>query len=629
MRALGYPRLISIESFRNPNFRLVADALFWLTTQYDSTAEVPDDINSDNARVEFLKVVAQTIYTKARIKLNVKQLYKADGYAVKELLKVSSMLYDAMQLGTDPASGGAAGANKPAAGSSSASSSSSSSSSAAAAAAAGTASGAGASAGTAGSAAAAPPLTAIQVSQKLDHLKAAPERARDIIDCGERLTVALQQEDSVRVARDQALAFLQAITLEPGAGGSSSSSSGGVGGGAAGDPSAVVRREIAEQLDVLTAAAAEAQRVADALSKEEAALSQKVSQKDSEYERQAKRVAALRKVRPGFLDEFEQVEGELEKAYATYVERFRNLQYLEAELAKHQAADVERREESGRALRKLQRKLRADEVKMMRGEAAAPSRAGALRGSGAGVGDEEGDEDEEDEEEGLGGRDDDLVRDDDDDDDLGGGGAGLGKGAGAAGLGGRGRVGFDPRQASVIPARVRPGEGKGLSGGMSAGGAGRGFESDDADLSQGGVRGGGVIRDEDGGLGGDDDDDGALTPAGGFGGGPGGAGAGVSRRASLEARGVGGGGDFHVLARPGYTGRVTAAVRGSMTADDDDDDDDDDGRPAPPPARGGVGARPGAGYGARPGAALPGGSRGPATGLDDASGDDDLAAADF
>ena len=30
MRALGYPRLISMENFRKPNFELVADILYWM-----------------------------------------------------------------------------------------------------------------------------------------------------------------------------------------------------------------------------------------------------------------------------------------------------------------------------------------------------------------------------------------------------------------------------------------------------------------------------------------------------------------------------------------------------------------------------------------------------------------------
>lgn len=30
MKALGYPRIISMDNFRTPNFELVADILFWL-----------------------------------------------------------------------------------------------------------------------------------------------------------------------------------------------------------------------------------------------------------------------------------------------------------------------------------------------------------------------------------------------------------------------------------------------------------------------------------------------------------------------------------------------------------------------------------------------------------------------
>ena len=36
MKALGYPRLISVENFRTPNFELVADALYWLVHRSDN-----------------------------------------------------------------------------------------------------------------------------------------------------------------------------------------------------------------------------------------------------------------------------------------------------------------------------------------------------------------------------------------------------------------------------------------------------------------------------------------------------------------------------------------------------------------------------------------------------------------
>jgi len=35
-RVLSYPRLISMENFRQPNFRLVAELMTWLVKQYNS-----------------------------------------------------------------------------------------------------------------------------------------------------------------------------------------------------------------------------------------------------------------------------------------------------------------------------------------------------------------------------------------------------------------------------------------------------------------------------------------------------------------------------------------------------------------------------------------------------------------
>ena len=34
MRSLGFPRLISMENFRKPNFELVAEILFWLAERF-------------------------------------------------------------------------------------------------------------------------------------------------------------------------------------------------------------------------------------------------------------------------------------------------------------------------------------------------------------------------------------------------------------------------------------------------------------------------------------------------------------------------------------------------------------------------------------------------------------------
>uniref|UniRef100_A0A1A8PR83 Clusterin associated protein 1 n=1 Tax=Nothobranchius rachovii TaxID=451742 RepID=A0A1A8PR83_9TELE len=97
MRALGYHRLISMENFRTPNFALVSEILIWLVKRYDPHSDIPTDVDTESDRIFFIKAVAQFMATKAHIKLNTKRLYQADGYAVKEMLKITSMLYNAMK----------------------------------------------------------------------------------------------------------------------------------------------------------------------------------------------------------------------------------------------------------------------------------------------------------------------------------------------------------------------------------------------------------------------------------------------------------------------------------------------------------------------------------------------------
>ena len=47
MRALGYPRIVSIENFKRPNFELVADMLYWLAQKYDPSVEISDNIDEE------------------------------------------------------------------------------------------------------------------------------------------------------------------------------------------------------------------------------------------------------------------------------------------------------------------------------------------------------------------------------------------------------------------------------------------------------------------------------------------------------------------------------------------------------------------------------------------------------
>ena len=100
MQTLGYPRLISYENFRSPNFPLVAEILVWLIKRYDPMADISSDVDTEQDRVIFIKSSAHLMATKAHVKLNTKKLYGADGYAVKELLKIANLLYTAMKSET-------------------------------------------------------------------------------------------------------------------------------------------------------------------------------------------------------------------------------------------------------------------------------------------------------------------------------------------------------------------------------------------------------------------------------------------------------------------------------------------------------------------------------------------------
>jgi clusterin-associated protein 1 len=97
MRGLGYHRNISMENFRDPNFELVADILYWFSMRYDPRADISDDIEDEKDRVIFIRQVCQLFQSKARISLNPKKLYEAQGHAVKEMLKIAQMMYKAMQ----------------------------------------------------------------------------------------------------------------------------------------------------------------------------------------------------------------------------------------------------------------------------------------------------------------------------------------------------------------------------------------------------------------------------------------------------------------------------------------------------------------------------------------------------
>ncbi|XP_032253608.1 clusterin-associated protein 1 isoform X3 [Phoca vitulina] len=295
MRALGYPRHISMENFRTPNFGLVSEVLLWLVKRYEPQTDIPSDVETEQDRVFFIKAIAQFLATKAHIKLNTKKLYQADGYAVKELLKITSVLYNAMKTkGMEGSKIGEEDISK----------------------------------------------FKFDLGSKIADLKAARQLASEITSKGASLYDLLGKEVELRELRTEAIARPLEIN----------------------ETEEVMRIAIKDIL-------AQVQKTKDLLNNvasDEANLEAKIEKRKLELERNRKRLQTLQSVRPAFMDEYEKIEEELQKQYDIYLEKFRNLAYLEQQLEDHHRMEQERFEEAENTLRLMQNKLKEEEKRLLR-----------------------------------------------------------------------------------------------------------------------------------------------------------------------------------------------------------------------------------------------------------------------
>jgi len=313
MRALGYPRLISMENFRKPNFELVADILYWMVKLYDQDTSISDRVEFEEERIEFLTGIASLMATKARLKLNTKKLYSSDGRAVQEMLKLASLLYKANKYSEGPVNEDSAP----------------------------------------------PPI-------KIQEVKAARTLASEITQSGAKLSDYLSHEVTDKVERAKALRFLESA-------GSSSEGS---------REHMFIERSIKELIDRTRTMVEDMKKESEELEADEKNIESKIRKKQEELERTEKRMKSLENVRPQFMDEVAKLEKELQRHYDVYIEKVRNLDYLEHELEKYHKAEEERKEEHDRKLKKMREKLRKEEVDLLRGEIAESGGPGGLGSKG-------------------------------------------------------------------------------------------------------------------------------------------------------------------------------------------------------------------------------------------------------
>lgn len=95
MRSLGYPRQMSIENFRNPNFPLMADVLVYLLKRFDPKTEIETNVETEEGRLKFVMTASHLMVNKANLDINVKKLYMADVNSVQEMIKLAKLIQEA------------------------------------------------------------------------------------------------------------------------------------------------------------------------------------------------------------------------------------------------------------------------------------------------------------------------------------------------------------------------------------------------------------------------------------------------------------------------------------------------------------------------------------------------------
>lgn len=306
MRALGYPRLVSVDNFRKPHFALVADILYWMATRYDPNAHIPDDIDTENERVLFVTKVAELFAAKAGIKLKTRRLYAADGKAVKELLKIAELLYSALRsnnatTGMDDddsfLEGDAA------------------------------------------------------LNNKIADLKNANKLGSEITEKGAKLYDLLLNEKELRDSRDKALRLLDSLSN-----------------GHNDDDSKALKKKLRDLVKNANENVLAMEKQVRDLEADCKSLQTKIKKRRTDLERNQKRLKSLQTVRPAFMDEYEKLERELQRLYEIYLERFRNLDYMEHELDGYNRIENEKLSLEKRELDRLKKKIKSHEDRLLYGE---------------------------------------------------------------------------------------------------------------------------------------------------------------------------------------------------------------------------------------------------------------------
>lgn len=176
--------------------------------------------------------------------------------------------------------------------------------------------------------------------------------AKELSDMGPNIQQLLKQEVKDSVARVEALEFLTAVD------GNSSITE-----------YNSIETSIRERVDETNDAANRLDKQCKMLISTNKGTEEKIRKRSIDFERSTKRLESLdlQNVRPSYMDEYEQIESELEIEYDRWMVRFRNVDYLEAELRRRKTAETIKSKEAERSVRRMQKKYQEEEIRVLEG----------------------------------------------------------------------------------------------------------------------------------------------------------------------------------------------------------------------------------------------------------------------
>jgi clusterin-associated protein 1 len=130
----------------------------------------------------------------------------------------------------------------------------------------------------------------------------------------------------------------------------------------------VIEKEVITQVEHLGEKLTQTTLAFENLQADEANLIAKIEKKKQEFDRAEKRFKSLQGVRPAYMDEYEKIEIEMVTVYERYMEKFRNLAFLEQQLDEYNREEQNRFDETESSLKRMQNRMREEELSLLRGE---------------------------------------------------------------------------------------------------------------------------------------------------------------------------------------------------------------------------------------------------------------------